>query len=161
MNRLRDDRRRPRRERHAAVAAAGARGLRLAYHHHMETVVQTMEEIESFIAHARPHTHLLLDTGHAAFAGDEMTRLEETYYFRIDPPQGFGFQRVFAEEGDLDETMAVHDGDTVLVPRGHHPCGAPYGYDMYYLTVMAGPRRRWRFRNHPDHDWIYRRDAAP
>ena len=90
-----------------------------------------------------------------------MTRLEEIYYHRIHPPQGFAFQRVFTEDGELDETMAVSDGDTVLVPRGHHPCGAPYGYDLYYLNVMAGPKRRWRFRNHPDHDWIYRRDAKP
>lgn len=83
-----------------------------------------------------------------------MTYLEETYYHRLDPAQGFGFQRVFTEDGALDETMAVSDGDVVLVPKGHHPCGAPYGYDMYYLNVMAGPLRKWRFRNHPDHDWI-------
>ncbi len=89
-----------------------------------------------------------------------MTYLEETYYHRLNPSQGFGFQRVFTEDGDLDETMAVSDGDVVLVPRGHHPCGAPYGYEMYYLNVMAGPRRNWRFQNHPDHDWIYRRDQA-
>ncbi|MDX1731827.1 MAG: 5-deoxy-glucuronate isomerase, partial [Aurantimonas coralicida] len=28
-----------------------------------------------------------------------------------------------------------------------------------YLNVMAGPRRQWRFENHPDHDWIAQRDA--
>jgi len=88
-----------------------------------------------------------------------MTYLEETYYHRLNPSQGFGFQRVFTEDGTLDETMAVHDGDVVLVPRGHHPCGAPYGYEMYYLNVMAGPLRKWRFQNHPDHDWIYQRDS--
>lgn len=88
-----------------------------------------------------------------------MTYLEETYYHRLNPRQGFGVQRVWTEDGSLDETMAVSDGDVVLVPRGHHPCGAPYGYEMYYLNVMAGPRRAWRFQNHPDHDWIARRDA--
>lgn len=88
----------------------------------------------------------------------EMTYLEETYYHRLNPAQGFGFQRVFTEDGTLDETMAVSDGDLVLVPKGHHPCGAPYGYEMYYLNVMAGPRRQWRFKNHPDHDWIYQAD---
>jgi 5-deoxy-glucuronate isomerase len=89
----------------------------------------------------------------------DMTYLEETYYHRLNPAQGFGFQRVFTEDGSLDESMAVSDGDVVLVPRGHHPCGAPYGYEMYYLNVMAGPRRNWRFQNHPDHDWIFQRDA--
>ncbi|MBP1843320.1 5-deoxy-glucuronate isomerase [Rhizobium petrolearium] len=88
----------------------------------------------------------------------DMTYLEETYYHRLNPSQGFGFQRVFTEDGSLDETMAVSDGDLVLVPKGHHPCGAPYGYEMYYLNVMAGPIRKWRFKNHPDHDWIFRRD---
>ena len=88
-----------------------------------------------------------------------MTYLEETYYHRLNPPQGFGIQRVFTEDGSLDETMAVSNHDLVLVPRGHHPCGSPYGYEMYYLNVMAGPLRKWRFKNHPDHDWIAKRDA--
>ena len=89
-----------------------------------------------------------------------MTYLEETYYHRINPVQGFGVQRVFTEDGSLDETIAVSDGDVVLVPRGHHPVGVPYGYEMYYLNVMAGPLRKWRFQNHPDHDWIYQRDTG-
>lgn len=87
-----------------------------------------------------------------------MTYLEETYYHRLNPAQGYGIQRVFTEDGTLDETMAVADGDVVLVPKGHHPCGAPYGYEMYYLNVMAGPVRKWRYKNHPDHDWIWQRD---
>ena len=90
----------------------------------------------------------------------DMTYLEETYYHRLNPAQGFGVQRVWTEDGTLDETMAVSNHDVVLVPRGHHPCGAPYGYEMYYLNVMAGPLRKWRFKNHPDHDWIYQRDAG-
>lgn len=89
-----------------------------------------------------------------------ITYLEEVYYHRLDPPQGFAFQRVFTEDGALDRTMTVHDHDVVLVPKGHHPCGAPYGYRLYYLNVMAGPRRQWRFVNHPDHDWIAARDAG-
>lgn len=89
-----------------------------------------------------------------------MTYLEETYYHRLNPEQGFGFQRVYTEDGSLDETMAVQSHDVVLVPRGHHPCGAPHGYEMYYLNVMAGPVRKWRFQNDPAHDWIYCRDTA-
>ncbi|AYD04644.1 5-deoxy-glucuronate isomerase [Neorhizobium sp. NCHU2750] len=74
-----------------------------------------------------------------------VTYLEETYYHRIDPADGFGIQRVYTDDRQLDETMAVHDGDVVCVPRGHHPCGAPHGFEMYYLNVMAGPLRKWRF----------------
>ncbi|MCX7888445.1 MAG: 5-deoxy-glucuronate isomerase [Rhodobacteraceae bacterium] len=89
-----------------------------------------------------------------------MTYLEETYYFRFNPPQGFGLHRVYTEDGSLDEAMVVKNHDVTLVPRGHHPAGAPYGYEMYYLNVMAGPIRKWRFRNDPDHDWIWRRDQG-
>ena len=99
-----------------------------------------------------PHRHDEDDYPH-------MTYLEETYYHRLNPSNGFGIQRVFTEDGSLDETMSVSDGDVVLVPKGHHPCAAPYGIEMYYLNVMAGPRRQWRFRNHPDFDWIQKRDA--
>lgn len=87
-----------------------------------------------------------------------MTYLEETYYHRLKPARGFAVQRVFTEDGSLDETMAVGDHDVVLVPKGHHPCAAPYGFELYYLNVMAGPLRKWRFQNHPDFDWIARRD---
>ncbi|MCL1629671.1 5-deoxy-glucuronate isomerase [Roseibaca sp. V10] len=78
-----------------------------------------------------------------------LTYLEETYYHRLNPSDCFGLQRVFTDDLSLDETMAPADHDVVLVPRGHHPCAAPHGVEMYYLNVMAGPRRAWRFRTHP------------
>jgi 5-deoxy-glucuronate isomerase len=83
--------------------------------------------------------------------------LEETYYHRIDPPQGFAFQRVYTDARDLDESMAVSDHDVVMVPRGYHPVVMPHGYHGYYLNVMAGPRREWHFRNDPAHEWMLRR----
>lgn len=80
--------------------------------------------------------------------------LEETYYHRLNPPQGFAFQRVYTDDRSLDETMAVEDGDVTLVPRGYHPCATIHGYDLYYLNVMAGPRRTWKFHNAPEHAWL-------
>ena len=78
--------------------------------------------------------------------------LEETYYHRLSPPQGFALQRVYTDDRSLDETMAVADRDVVLVPRGYHPVGAPHGYELYYLNTMAGPKRAWRFHNDPAHE---------
>ena len=78
------------------------------------------------------------------------TYLEETYYHRLKRGSGFALQRVYTKDGSLDETMAVSDGDVVLVPRGYHPVGAPHGFDLYYLNVMAGPRRVWKFSMDPD-----------
>ena len=85
------------------------------------------------------------------------TYLEETYYHRFSPNQGFAFQRVYTDDGSLDETMTVHNQDVVQVPRGYHPVGAPHGYDLYYLNVMAGPKRIWKFYNDPEHEWIVKK----
>jgi 5-deoxy-glucuronate isomerase len=84
---------------------------------------------------------------HDRDAAPAETRLEETYYHRINPPQGFAFQRVYTDDRSLDETMAVEDRNVVMVPEGYHPVGAPHGYDLYYLNVMAGPERTWIFHN--------------
>jgi 5-deoxy-glucuronate isomerase len=81
--------------------------------------------------------------------------LEETYYHRVRPERGFAVQRVYTDDRSLDETLVVSDGDVVLVPKGYHPVSAPPGYDLYYLNVMAGPVRAWKFRNDPDHEWLF------
>lgn len=85
----------------------------------------------------------------------EESELEEIYYFEIDGPNGFGYQRVFpSREGGADVLAEVRSGDAVLVPDGWHgPSIAQPGHAMYYLNVMAGPgeNREWRIRFHPDH----------
>ena len=93
---------------------------------------------------------------HDRDAFPEETLLEETYYHRLNPPQGFAVQRVYTDDRSLDETMAVTDRDVVLVPRGYHPVGVAHGYDLYYLNVMAGPKRAWRFHNEAAHEWLLR-----
>ncbi|MBS0847824.1 5-deoxy-glucuronate isomerase [Citrobacter sp. JGM124] len=82
------------------------------------------------------------------------TYLEETYYHRFDPPQGFALQRVYTDDRSLDECMAVYDRNVVKVPRGYHPVATIAGYDNYYLNVMAGPERKWLFTWEKDHAWI-------
>ena len=71
------------------------------------------------------------------------------------------FQRVYTDDRSLDESMAVENHDVVRVPRGYHPVCVPYGYESYYLNVMAGPRREWHFSNDPAHEWILRQAPAP
>ena len=82
------------------------------------------------------------------------TYLEETYFHRLKRGSGFALQRVYTDDRSLDETMAVGDRDVVLVPRGYHPVGAPHGFDLFYLNVMAGPVREWRFTMSPDHAFL-------
>ena len=75
--------------------------------------------------------------------------LEETYYHRLRGGRGFAFQRVYTDDGELDEAVAVEDGDVVLVPRGYHPVAGDPRTDLYYLNVMAGPVRAWRVSSAP------------
>ena len=81
--------------------------------------------------------------------------LEETYYHEINPSQGFVFQRVYNDDRSLNETISVENRNVVLVPEGYHPVSAVPGYESYYLNVMAGPKRKWKFHNDPDHEWLF------
>ena len=65
--------------------------------------------------------------------------LEEVYYFRYRDPDGYGFQRVYNDR--RDDTLRVAHGDVVAVRDGYHPFVTAYGYDAYYLNVLAGTRR--------------------
>ncbi len=89
-----------------------------------------------------PHTHDTENPPHEAY-------LEETYYHHVQPASGFAFQRVYSFDEPLDETVTVHDGDLVLVPKGYHTVGALPGCDLYYLNVMAGPNRAWLYQVDP------------
>jgi inosose dehydratase len=58
-------------------------GVRLCYHHHMGTVVQSAEDIEALMAASGPSVHLLLDTGHATWGGADPAALAARYRDRI------------------------------------------------------------------------------
>ena len=81
--------------------------------------------------------------------------MEETYFYLFDPPQGFGFQRVYASDGSWDEAYPVKAYDTVAIAEGYHPLvGAP-GYQMYYLWTMAGSQGRGLISSmDPQHAWV-------
>ncbi len=97
-----------------------------------------------------PHKHDRNNLPHESY-------LEETYFHKINPQKGFAVQRVYTDDRSLDETLAVRHNDAVLVPKGYHPVSAPPGYDVYYLNVMAGPVRTWKFHNDPDHEWLMKK----
>ena len=80
--------------------------------------------------------------------------MEETYFYRFDPAQGFGIQKVYTPDGLIDETYTVKNNDTVAIARGYHPlCGAP-GYQMYYLWTMCGKVNRGLISGlDPAHAW--------
>jgi inosose dehydratase len=65
------------------AAVTAAEGVRLAYHHHMGTVVQSQEDIDTLMDATGAEVGLLLDTGHATFAGADPEALARCYASRI------------------------------------------------------------------------------
>ena len=73
-------------------------------------------------------------------------RLEEVYYFQIQPANGFGFIWTYTAEHEADgfnNVFVVEDGDTVLLPKGYHPVVAAPGCRLHYTWVLAGEERRY------------------
>ncbi len=79
---------------------------------------------------------------------------EEIYYYEFKNKGGFGIQKVYTKEGDIDETYTVKSGDFVEIPRGYHPFHTAPGYDNYYLWIMAGPVRGFYMTTDEDHKWL-------
>jgi 5-deoxy-glucuronate isomerase len=99
-----------------------------------------------------PHKH---DTDNPPREAD----LEEVYYYRFRHPDGYGFQRVY--NGRRDETLRVTDGDVVAIRDGYHPFVTAYGYDAYYLNVLAGNRRSMAASDDPLYAHFRSRWPAP
>ena len=98
-----------------------------------------------------PHKH---DTDDPPREAD----LEEIYYFRYRDPNGYGFQRVYTQR--RDDTLRVTHGDVVAVRDGFHPFVTAYGYDAYYLNVLAGNRRSMAASDDPRYAQ-FRREWPP
>ena len=60
-----------------------AEGIRLVFHHHMGTVVQSEDDIDALMTATGPSFHLLLDTGHATWGGADPVALARRYRARI------------------------------------------------------------------------------
>jgi 5-deoxy-glucuronate isomerase len=80
--------------------------------------------------------------------------LEEVYYYRVDPPGGFGLQMQYTADGE-QAAHQVHDGDLVLLPYGYHPTCVPPGYRLYYLWALAGAQRQLAVYEDPAYRWVH------
>lgn len=86
----------------AAMMRAG--GMRLAYHHHMGTVIQSEDEVDALLAACSGDVELLLDTGHLAFAGGDAARAASNHATRI--------AHVHCKDIRADVLARVQNGDT-------------------------------------------------
>jgi 5-deoxy-glucuronate isomerase len=91
-----------------------------------------------------PHKHDIHKTDQAGKIVE--ADLEEVYFYKLDRPEGFAFQRIYtAPESPLhkagfpiDVVLLTRNNDIVLVPEGYHPVNSAPGYTTYYLNVLAG-----------------------
>ena len=88
----------------------------------------------------------------------EETKLEEVYFFKIQPEEGFGMQRLYTDpdldDEGFDEALVLKNNTVTIMPRGYHPvCAAP-GYSVYYLWILAGKNRKLIPKEDPQHSWI-------
>jgi len=82
-------------------------------------------------------------------------RLEETYFYKTNKPQGYAIQQIYTSDRSLDEIAVARNNDVVMVPKGYHPVVAGHGYNIYYLNFLTGSDQSLANTNDPDHEWIY------
>lgn len=59
-------------------------GVRMAFHHHMGTVIEKQHELESLLAHTGDEVGVVLDSGHMVFAGGEVEPVIRRHGHRIN-----------------------------------------------------------------------------
>ncbi len=88
--------------------------------------------------------------------------LEEVYFYRLDRPEGFAFQRIYTDPESplhragypIDAVVLAGHNDAVLVPEGYHPVSSPPGYTTYYLNVLAGSAQTLANSEDPRYSWV-------
>ena len=84
--------------------------------------------------------------------------LEEVYYYRIEPQNGFAIHRNYRKDKIFDELFTVQNGDAVLVTQGFHPVAVAPGSNVYFLNYLAGDllneARETPPYDDPDYAWI-------
>jgi 5-deoxy-glucuronate isomerase len=88
--------------------------------------------------------------------------LEEVYFYQLDRPEGYAYQRVYTDENSplhaagkpIDALVRAEDHCAVLVPEGYHPVVSAPGYTTYYLNVLAGSAQSLANQDDPRYSWV-------
>jgi 5-deoxy-glucuronate isomerase len=104
-----------------------------------------------------PHKHDVhrVDTDGRIIEAD----LEEIYFYTIDHPNGYAYQRVYTDasstqDAPIDGLMLARHHDAVLVPAGYHPVVSAHGYTTYYLNFLAGSAQSLAAVDDPHYAWV-------
>ena len=90
---------------------------------------------------------------HDRVSADE-AQLEEVYYYRIRPDNGFAVQVRYDLDTGNEELRIARDGDAAAITSGFHPVVAAPGHDLYYLWILAGEQRAMRVFIDPRYRWL-------
>jgi 5-deoxy-glucuronate isomerase len=90
---------------------------------------------------------------HDRASADE-ARLEEVYYYRIRPANGFAVQVRYDLDTSEEDLRIARDGDAAAITSGFHPVVAAPGHDLYYLWILAGEQRAMRVFIDPRYRWL-------
>ncbi|MEW5826503.1 MAG: 5-deoxy-glucuronate isomerase [Candidatus Bipolaricaulota bacterium] len=96
-----------------------------------------------------PHRHEKDDYPREVF-------MEEMYYFRVAPADGWGLARYYTDDRQIDEAFAVEDNTILMMPRGYHTVTSAPGYTTYYLWFLAGNTRLQAAADDPRLGWVSR-----
>jgi 5-deoxy-glucuronate isomerase len=88
--------------------------------------------------------------------------LEEVYFYKIDRPEGYAYQRVYTDERSplhkagypINALVQAENNCAVLVPEGYHPVVSAPGYTTYYLNVLAGSAQSLANQDDPNATWV-------
>jgi 5-deoxy-glucuronate isomerase len=80
--------------------------------------------------------------------------LEEVYFYKIDKPEGYAYQRIYTPDGRRDELILARDSHLVLSPEGYHPVVSAPGYTTYYLNMLAGSAQSLASADDPAYAWV-------
>ncbi len=88
--------------------------------------------------------------------------LEEVYFYKIDKPDGYAYQRVYTGTTSplhkagcpIDALVRADNNCAVLVPEGYHPVVSAPGYTTYYLNVLAGSAQTLANQDDPKYTWV-------
>ncbi|MCX6030052.1 MAG: 5-deoxy-glucuronate isomerase [Chloroflexi bacterium] len=94
-----------------------------------------------------PHKHEVDDLPREAFQ-------EEMYFFKVNPPDGFGMVRYYNSE--IDAGYIIKDNTVMMAPNGYHTNNCAPGYTCYFLWFMAGEQRVQAASEDPALTWVAR-----
>jgi 5-deoxy-glucuronate isomerase len=95
-----------------------------------------------------PHRHEVENLPHEAFH-------EEIYFFKVNPPDGFGICRYYNDHG-VEENFTIRDNTALMAPSGYHSVVSAPGYTTYYLWFLGGEHRVQAVADDPATGWVSR-----